>query len=295
MKFKLACLILPAVILFGACENDKGRELSDYNNASTGDSLLYYFLQLKALEYWNNAVRDTTLRSPEQREKFLRGVEKGISLVTDDDNYNKGLRLGVRLANNLRDFEKKYEVDLNDEIMIASLRNGLAEGNDPPGMNEQREFYRLLDKMKNELKKRKRADADKALSEESAKRGMKAANEKLYYKYIRQGQGEYAKPGDLISIALDYENVNGDNLGLPSPITVTVGAEEVPKVMDAAYQMLNRGAIATFATTAYSLFGSRTGNMGLEDNDIVFVSMILNDIITPSDQNHPGSAVVPAQ
>lgn len=293
MYSRLITFFLTLCVVLSSCSDREGKDISEYKDLTTGDSLLYYYLQYKALEYWERAENDTTLKSAEQRERFLEGVEKGISLVTDDENYNKGLRLGVRLANNLRDFEKKYNVDLKDEIMIASLRNGLNDENNSSALDDQREFYRLLDKMKEILKTQKRAAADKSLQKAAAERGMKKVIDKLYYKNLRNGTGPLAKSGDIINISVDYEKLSGDNLGLPTPVTVTVGGDGVPKVMDAAYQLLNQGASASFVTTAYSLFGSRTPMMSLEEDDVIIVNMILNGIVRPTDENHPGSAVVP--
>ena len=284
------------LVLFGlvSCGNDKGRELSDYPEASTGDSLLYYYMQMKAQEYWDRANSDTALRNPEQRKRFLEGVEKGISLVGDDDNYNRGLRLGVRFATNTKDFERKYDVDLNDEIMIEGLRYGLRDGNEDISIDNQKEFYRLLDKMKTALKEKEEAIAVKALADAAEKNGLEKISDNLFYKVIRKGSGPMVRDGDIIEVAADYERSDGENLGLPSPVTVTVGETSVPIVMNTAYKLLNRGTTAKFATTARALFGSRTSIMGLQDCDIVVISMILNDITTPSG-NHPGSTVVPRQ
>lgn len=290
MKFRLPSFIIFIALALTSCDGGNGRELSDYKDASTGDSLLYYYMQLRALEYWERATSDTTLRSPQQRQRFLEGVEKGISLITDDDNYNRGVRLGARLAYNLRDFEMKYGVDLDDGILLESLRNGLQDGKEIAPLENQSEFYRLLDKMKVILKDKQQQQALATLATEAKNRNLTKLSDNIYYKILRKGDGPMVKDGDIVNISIDYEQAGGENLGLPSPITITVGEEFVPIVMDRAYKMLNHGATAMFATTAHDLFGSRTPIMGLQDNDVVIVTLILNDIINPTDANHPGSA-----
>lgn len=283
------CLALLAV----GCGQGKGKELSDYPNASTGDSLLYYYIQLKGEEYLNNTSTDTALRSEEQRKLFLDGVEKGISLVGDNEAYNRGLRLGVRLAINLRDFESKYDVDLNDGIMIESMRNALQEGKERAALDNQEIFYSLLTKMKNQVKTKERQIAGQALAKAAGERGLKKISDNLYYKVLRPGKGPAVLNGDVIEVAADYQRADGDNLGLPSPVTVTVGSEGLPNVMNQAYRQLSRGAMVQFATTAYQLFGSRTAIMGLKDSDVVIINMILNDIMQSSDANNPGSFITP--
>lgn len=295
MKRILLPLAAALAVLLPACDKGNGRELSEYPQATTGDSLLYYFMQMQAQDYWDKTVSDTILRSPEQREKFLEGVEKGISLIGNNEAYNRGVRLGVRLAINLLDFEKKYDVDLNDGIMIESLRKGLSDEDHQLPLEDQQEFYRLLNKMKDQLKEKDRELARAALVKIAKDRGLQKVSDNLYYKTMRTGSGPMVADGDVIEVSADYQRADGDNLGLPSPITVTVGQSSLPQVMNDAYRRLNHGAVAQFATTAYQLFGSRTQIMGLNDSDVVIISMILNNIVQPTDDNHPGSSVVPRQ
>lgn len=295
MKFKIIAILAIPVMLLVSCKNQDGRELAEYKAASTGDSLLYYYVQMRAHEYWEKANSDTILRSYEERQKFLEGFEKGVKLMGDDDTYNKGLRLGARLADNLYEFERKYGVDLNNEILIESYRNALRDNADLDALADQKEFYRLLDKMKAELRDKQRGEAMKELVKEAEGRKLEKISDNLYYKELRPGSGPNVKKGDIITVAVDYQRTDGDDLGLPSPITVTVGNEAMPIVMSEAYGKLSRGSSAVFATTASALFGSRTAMMGLQDNDVVIMSMILNDIVTPDDANYPISTMVPKQ
>lgn len=278
MKLKLPSIIAIIAILLSSCTDHDGRELSEYKEASTGDSLLYYYIQMRALEYWEKANTDTILRRYEERQKFLDGLEKGISLIGDDDTYNKGLRLGARLADNLRDFEKKYGVDLNDAIILESYRNALQDDGTINALEDQKEFYRLLDKMKSMLREKQNEEALQTLIKEAEGRKMEKISDNLYFKELRAGTGPAVKTGDIITVAADYQRTDGDDIGLPSPITVNVGADGVPIVMDQAYRKLRLGSSAVFATTAGALFGSRTSIMGLGDNEVVIISMILNNI-----------------
>lgn len=282
--------LIAGVSILAGCNNNNGRTLADYPEASTGDSLLYYYIQMRAHEYWDRAASDTMLNSAEQRERFAQGVEKGLSLVTDDDNYNQALRIGIRMGINLRDFEKKYDIDLDDEIIMASLRNGLSDERDIDILEDQREFYRLLAEMKETIKGRDKEIASKALVKEAQSRKLQKLGDNIYYKIMREGSGPKVTDGDIIEVSADYQRIDGDNLGLPSPVTVTVGQAGIPKVMNLAYKTLKHGSMAQFATSAYQLFGSRTAIMGLNDSDIVIVSMILNNIVSPSDDSHPGSS-----
>lgn len=277
MKRILFSISIIAGLLLSACDNSNGRKISDYSEMSTGDSLLYYYIQLRAHEYWEKAVSDTSLRSRDSRDSYLEGVEKGFDLVKDDDNFNLGLRNGVRMAVRLREFEQKYHIKLNEDIVLESLRNGLADERNLTPMDDQKQFYRLLDKMKRELRAVQKESAMKTLEAEAKKRGLEKLEENLYFKVLREGEGRKAVTGDVITVSSGYERVDGENLGLPTPVTVTLG-DNLPAVVNRAYSELSSGASAEFAATAQDLFGSRTSQMGLADDDVVIFYFILNQI-----------------
>lgn len=77
MKPLIPTIIATSLALLASCGPDKGRDISEFRNASTGDSLMYYYTQMRAYEYWREADSDTSMRNPEQRRRFLDGLKAG--------------------------------------------------------------------------------------------------------------------------------------------------------------------------------------------------------------------------
>lgn len=284
MDLKSIFIALAAVAsgVFTSCDSPQGKSLSDYDNPTAADSLLFYFVELRAHEFWENAEKDTMLRTPEAREQFLDGFEKGFkSIGKEDDYYNRGVELGVRMAINLQKFEKMYGMNINTSMAIPFLRFGLRDGADIPEFIYQESFYRLLNRFKQMQRNRDHEKARITLVEDARDMDMKKISDHLYYRVLKNGEGPYAQYGQSAHVRVNYERADGEDIAIPSPGLVTIGAMGVPEVLNLAYTRLNKGAVALFATTAEDVFGSRTYVMGMKPEDVLLVTITLNEIISP--------------
>lgn len=135
-----------------ACTPDRGKALSDYSNPTAGDSLLYYYAQIRADEYWADARTDTSLRSTEERRNYLDGVLAGIKAIRmgeKNSTYNHGVRVGARMAMKIIEIEELYHIDLDDDILIGSFTRGLEDStNEIPEAECQRQYFRLVGNLK---------------------------------------------------------------------------------------------------------------------------------------------------
>ncbi len=272
-----------------ACTPDRGKALSDYSNPTAGDSLLYYYAQIRADEYWADARTDTSLRSTEERRNYLDGVLAGIKAIRmgeKNSTYNHGVRVGARMAMKIIEIEELYHIDLDDDILIGSFTRGLEDStNEIPEAECQRQYFRLV----GNLKEKHRTDVCKKAQNDliavARKENLSKISNNLYYRIEKQGTGPKAKAGDAIFIAVDYRLSDDGDLGMPETERIIIGTNGVPKVLDSAYTRLNKGATAVFATTAQAVFGSRTDIMDLTPDDILLITITLNDIIPPGGQN----------
>lgn len=284
MNVKKLFLAISVCIAIGmtSCDSHEGKDISQYNDASSADSLLFYYVQLRAHEYWELAEKDTSLRSPEARARFLEGLEKGFnSIKTGDADYNRGVELGVRMAINLQKFEKMYDVDIHKDMAVPSFRYGLRDGADIPEFNYQESFYRILNRLKQVQRDRDHEKARLSLVEEAREQQMSKISDDLYYRLLKKGEGPYAQYGQSAYVVVNYERADGEDIAVPSPGLVTIGALGVPEVLNRSYSRLNKGSVALFATTAEALFGSRTYIMGMKPEDVLLVTITLNEIISP--------------
>lgn len=293
MKSIFSTLIASALVILSSCGQNKGADLSDISNPTAGDSMMYYFGQVRAHEYLEDANTDTTLRSQEQREKYLEGIRKGMAAIRDDkdeDTYNRGVRVGTRMAYNILEFEKVYGIQLDEDVLLASIEKGLFNAGDIPELDYQKKFYTLLGELKLRAQAKDREKSQLSLIEEARERNLSKLYDNLYYRITRKGTGPYAHHGDAIYVAVSYQRANGEDIGMPSPEMVTLGAPGVPEVLNRAYSRLTKGSSAVFATTADAVFASRSEIMGMKPSEVMIMTITLNDIVSNLDEDPVANA-----
>lgn len=272
-----------SLLIAGACVPERGKNLSDFPDASAGDSLLYYYAQIRAAEYWDKAANDQSLKTPENRRKYIDGVKKGINTIRmsgDNQTYNMGVRDGERMAIRFMEFERRYNVDLDDDILISSLIKGLEDSTDEVPIDLcSDEFYRLLDVMKSRLRVELTPKVQKQLVELARNLQLSKISPRLFYRIEKKGTGSYPKPGETILINIDIKLPDGRELGVPDTERLVMGAPEIPRTFDMALGRLNKGSVGVFTTSADAIFGSRSRIMGVNPEDLLIMTITLNDII----------------
>ncbi len=118
-------LFLPLLTACGGDNAEQAKSIADYKNATTADSLVFYFGQMRAAEYWREAHADTTLASRESRDEFLKGLRAGMDAVRSNMAYNQGVYLGIQLAMNLNEMDEGYGIKTKKDIMLEAFADGL--------------------------------------------------------------------------------------------------------------------------------------------------------------------------
>lgn len=269
-------------LILSSCGEGNGKPLSDYKDATTGDSLMYYFAQMCGYGYYKKARVDTILKNPKQRKLFLDGVRDGIKAIRDDEGntaYNMGLRHGARMMMKCIELEQECGINLDENILMESLRYALADpSREIPIVEVQNEYYHLLDRFKkthenNDVKKTRQT-----LKEIAKNKKMTELRPDLYYRLDRMGDGSLITIDDSIDVSIDYETSTGYDLGLPATERIVVGSPGIPTVLNISYLHLNKGALGVFLTTADALFGSRASIMGLQPDEVMLVKISVNEV-----------------
>ena len=283
MNIRLLPLAALLIGLVAACTPYRGKTLAEYPDADAGDSLLYLYAQIRANEYWELARNNPDLKETEERVNFIDGVRKGIEamrLKGDNEAYNMGVTAGVKIADRVIEFEQRYGIELNDEILLASLTQGLEDSTDEvPIVEVQDEYYRIIAKLKNKRRIELTPKVRMQLLELARKLQLSKIKDNLFYRIEKKGVGPYPNPGDAMLISADYELPDGEVIGMPPTERIVLGSLGIPRVMDRAYSRLNKGSVGIFLTSADAVFGSRCHIMGVNPEDMLIITVTVNDII----------------
>lgn len=272
MHKKFLIFILPA-LLFVGCKKSP-HSLADLKDGTPADSMMYYFGQMQADNYWQDAETDTTLRSEEARSEFIKGFRAALDMESSDKAYNKGLELGLRLAIRLREFEHRYGVKFPESVLAASLENALKDDNREKVAVAQQGFYRLKDRFELKAAKKDVEGAKGKLATASQKQGFKMLSDTLFFKDVAPGEaGPKFKDGDRVAVEVTASKLNGEEIvARQFPDSITLGKEaRVPGIVMMGIQTMTNGQTRSFMTTPRTLFGKRYAVYNLPaDEPVIF-------------------------
>lgn len=270
--------------MLGACTNkddSSARQLSDYKDLTTADSLMYYFGQLRAVDYWQYAYSDTTRRSKESRDEYMRGVKAGLDAVRQSEAYNEGLYVGIQLAMNLKQFEKEYEVTPNKKILVNAIEDGLK--NDSivnPGIANS-EFRQILDRLNQQKEEKSRQVGVDALAAEAKSQKWQKVADNLYVGKREGGSGENYKAGQTVATDIEIRTLDGKDLDRRNTTDITVGQAYPGPITDAILTM-KEGETATFYTYALAIFGRYYERMNVKPDEVIMVKITTGKATDPA-------------
>ncbi|MDE7381745.1 MAG: hypothetical protein K2N03_06420 [Muribaculaceae bacterium] len=240
-----------ALMLLASCNKSKTGSINDVSNATAGDSVMFYFGQNLASDFWLSTESDTTLRGENEREDYLRGVKAGIAAARENEAYNKGLFVGVQVAANLKDFREQFpNLKLDEALLLSSLRAGL-ESDSAVNENEVKStFYKLMDQLMRDKEAEDAKAAEKLLAEEAAKLGLKLQLPMLYSKVVTPGDGAVVKNGDKVAIDVSAATLEGKMVGMKLPREVIVGRSYTSPMIMAALPGMKVGETKQFLSSA---------------------------------------------
>lgn len=270
-KFLLFSTIL--VMLFSASCQKGGKSLADIKDATPADTMMYYFGEMQAYNYLQDAETDTMLRSDNSKAEFIKGFRTALRLDDDNQAYNKGLQLGLRLAIRLREFEKRYGKDFSEAVLAESLENALYR--DSINIAEaQKGYYLVKDRYDYNTAQSEIGAAKENLAAHGKAQGYEMLSDTLYFKEVVPGYkgGVHFKKGDRLAVELTASTIDGKEIvARQFPDSLTLGEGRVPPVVREAIYTMTNGETCKFMTTARTLFGKRYSVYKLPyDEPVVF-------------------------
>lgn len=280
MKRIVAALI--AAVSLSACGPNADKPLNYIVAPTESDSLTYYYGLLEGAAYWREARTDTLMAGKDQRKHYLKGLRDGLDAVTElNDPYHRGLEQGLELATELFELHNKYGVKVDTELLYLSVEYALKNDSVADTSEARSEYARLLKKVMKQWTDKKKEDIRLSLAQEAAKLKMRRISDNLYMSVTTPGKGPVAKSGDIVFINADYRLPGGRDLGFPSSETLRVGSVTMPGVITEALSGMSCGETAVIATTAMSLFGERADAISLKPEDVVLVTLSIQNIENP--------------
>lgn len=272
MKIKTLLAVAAGAFLLTAC-GPQGKNLDQISDATPGDSMVYYFGQLRAAEYNREAERDTTLKTKQAKEDYLQGVEAGMAAFkSGNEAYNRGLFMGMQMATNIEQFKTDYDVNLSKKVFVEALANVLMSDSTQDLSSAQGEFYRLMNQFNEQKEKRDSEAANAAVAKEAQKLKLAKISDTLYGGATDKKDGAQIKDGDDVTVDVKLSHPDGKAIDLPIPSSLKVGSRSLPEPLTEALKALKSGESGKFVTSAQALFGQRSSQFNLKPADVVVIT-----------------------
>ena len=277
--------ILPAVAI--ACIavscQEGGGSLSE--SSSQTDSLMYYLGQMHAADYLREANRDTTLKETSEKQAYLSGVKAGLAALKEgNDNYNKGVMMGVQMASQMMGFSEQMGIDINKNAYVGSLSSALMADTMPNTTLAQQDFRKVMSNIEAAKEARDQAASQESLKQVAEKDGLPKISDDLYGKVTVSNDSVALTDGDEVNVTAEITKVDGEKVNIPvSPKGKIGNKRSFPEIISSALLNLKSGETGEYLTTAHALVGSRAAQLNLEPTDVLKVT--ITPTLVPKEEN----------
>lgn len=266
-----------------SCQFGGGNGLS--SDSSQTDSLMYYLGKLNASEYLREAARDTVLKEVSSKQAYLAGVKAGLNVLRDgDQNYNKGVMLGVQMASNMVAFSEQMSVDIDKNAYYSSISKALMADTMPNTTEAQENFSKLLASIEQGKNERDEKNSRESLKKEAQSLGYSQISDDLYGKAIDKTDGTPLADGDEVEADVVLTKNDGSPIHLPLQKKGNIGNKRYfPDIVSKAMLTLKSGETGQFLTTAHALTPGRAQQLNLKPDDVV--KMTITATVVPAEEN----------
>ena len=146
----LATIISSSLFSTGCRRFDSPSEIIE--SATPADSVLYYLSIMQGSDVNSQLLQEYDSTFEDAKREYLEGLGEGLKLARDkSDAKVKGLLDGLRMANEIRKFEEKYDSPMNPDIYMTGVRFELNGESGIPVDSARMYFYRLMNDFQGKL------------------------------------------------------------------------------------------------------------------------------------------------
>ena len=280
--FKILPLAAMACIAV-SCQTGTGSGLSE--TSSQTDSLMYYLGQMNAADYLREANRDTVLKEQSEKQAYLNGVRAGMAALKEgNENYNKGVMMGMQMASQMMSFSEQMDVTVNRDAYVNSLSGAIMADTMPNTGNAQMEFRKVMGNIEAAKEARDKVSSQESLKQVAEKAGLPKISDDLYGKVTNTTDGAAFTEDEDVSVEATFEKENGEVINVPvSPRGKIGNKRSFPEIISNAIMTMKSGETGEFLTSAHALLGARAKQMKMEPTDVVKVTLTATAI--PQEDN----------
>lgn len=267
-----------SLLMFASCSESKPKTIEDLKPSTTVDSLSYYFGVMQSAGYWQFASQDSTVKTDENTQAYLKGLKAGIAAMEGmSEAERNGFLAGLQIAMSAQQFDEEYGEKLKTDFVYEGYRAGVVADS----VHKNPIVSNKVNGIIQQLQKQKQEKIRKTMSGKLGgfgKQGYNKIDEVIYKKAGKAGTGENLKMGDKINVTMQIADSASKKMDIPMPqnAEIVVGQTFPMEVINKALTSMKSGEEAIFAMPAADLFNGGQKQFGLNDESIVLVTISTN-------------------
>jgi FKBP-type peptidyl-prolyl cis-trans isomerase len=202
------------------------------------------------------------------------GARRGeLKSLKDKASYSFGMTMGTRL--------KKQDVDIDVELMVQGLRDGVGGGKllltDEQAMEAMTAFEKAVTEKQTEDNKRFLVDNKK-------RTGVKTTDNGLQYKIVKAGKGPRPRVTDVVSVIYRGTFINGEEFDTSNGKPFSIPVTNVIEGWKEALQMMEVGSKWQLIVPAELAYGEQGYPPAIGPNATLIFELELVGIEKPGAQ-----------
>lgn len=200
------------------------------------------------------------------KREFVAGLQMMLKMDDSKSSYAQGIQMGAQIKGMFEQMKEREKVDINAKRWLASFKKAFMSDSLQDPSKYQAEVMRLVRVLSDQAKAQDpKAIANKKMEEKyiadslANNPDVKKSEGGVYYKVVKEGNGENFTKTDRIKVKYTGRHLNGEEFDSSKENTVTMSAMGVIKGMGEMFQLMNPGAVYTLyipADLAYGVNGS---------------------------------------
>ena len=209
------------------------------------------------------------------KKEFLAGLQMMLKMDESKSSYVQGVQMGAQIQGMFKQINEREHVNVDAKKWLSAFKKAfMADSLKDPSMY-QMEVMRLMRALSEKAKNNDpKAIANKKMEEKfiadslEGKEGVLKSEGGVYYKIIKEGNGEKFAKNDRIQVKYTGRHLNGEEFDSSKGNTTTMSAMQVIKGMGEMFQLMSPGAVYVLYIPGELAYGVN-GSGPIEPNEML--------------------------
>ena len=268
-KLFLVAAIALGLGVFTSC--NKGAASTEAHNPQV-DTLTAVFGEM----YGYGVASELGVDSTFDKKAFLAGLQSVISMEDQNESYTHGVQMGMQIKSMFAQIKERENIEMKAKAWFRSFKKAFMQDSLINPAYLQPEVMLLMNEIKSKAKEENpkaianKKNQEKYIADSLANNAdVKKSEGGVYYKVVKEGNGEQFKNTDRVEVKYTGRHLNGEEFDSSRGETVVFSPTQVVKGFGEMLQLMSPGAVYTIYIPAELAYGVNGQDPVIEPNEML--------------------------